>query len=51
VLNFGLRLWRCGFQTYVHPVDRIVAAAERHGFTLEVRERHGLLWESSALVR
>jgi magnesium-protoporphyrin O-methyltransferase len=51
VLNIGLRLWRCGFRTYVHPVDRIVAAAARHGLILELRERNGLLWESAALVR
>jgi 2-polyprenyl-3-methyl-5-hydroxy-6-metoxy-1,4-benzoquinol methylase len=51
ILNFWLRLSRCGFQTYVHPVERIAAAAARQGLAVERRERHGIIWESAALVR
>jgi magnesium-protoporphyrin O-methyltransferase len=51
ILNVGLRLSRCGFQTYVHPVERIAAAAARQGLAVERRERHGVIWESAALVR
>jgi magnesium-protoporphyrin O-methyltransferase len=51
LLNLWLRLTRCGFRTYVHPVDRIVEAAGRVGLSLERRERHGLVWESAALSR
>jgi magnesium-protoporphyrin O-methyltransferase len=51
ILNLWLRLSRCGFQTYVHPVERIDAAAAREGLTVERRERHGVIWESAALVR
>jgi SAM-dependent methyltransferase len=49
--NAYLRLSRCGFRTYVHPVERIVAAAGQHGLTPSVRERNGLLWESASLSR
>lgn len=51
LINVWLLLTRCGFRTYVHPVARIVAAAEAHGLRLERRERHGLLWESAVFAR
>jgi magnesium-protoporphyrin O-methyltransferase len=51
LINLWLFLSRCGFRTYVHPVSRIVGAAETEGLRLERRERHGLLWESAAFVR
>jgi 2-polyprenyl-3-methyl-5-hydroxy-6-metoxy-1,4-benzoquinol methylase len=51
MINAWLRLTRCGFRTYVHPVATIVAAAEAHGLRLERRERHGLLWESAVFAR
>jgi hypothetical protein len=51
MINVWLLLTRCGFRTYVHPVARIVAAAEAHGLRLERRERHGLLWESAVFAR
>jgi 2-polyprenyl-3-methyl-5-hydroxy-6-metoxy-1,4-benzoquinol methylase len=51
VINIWLRVSRCGFRTYVHPVARILGAAEMHGLRLERRERQGFLWESAALVR
>jgi magnesium-protoporphyrin O-methyltransferase len=50
-VNIYLRASRCGFRTYAHPVDRIVAAAARHGLTLERRERKGHIWESAVLAR
>ena len=50
LVNAFLRLRGCGFRTYLHPVAHIVGAAERHGLELERRVRHGLLWESAALV-
>ena len=49
-MNVWLRLSRCGFRTYVHPVAAIVGAAETHGLRLERREQHGLLWESAAFA-
>jgi 2-polyprenyl-3-methyl-5-hydroxy-6-metoxy-1,4-benzoquinol methylase len=51
VVNAFLRLSRCGFRTYVHPVERIYAAAAAHGLTPTARERNGVLWESAALTR
>jgi magnesium-protoporphyrin O-methyltransferase len=50
-MNIFLRLRRCGFRTYLHPVARIVGAAEQHGLGLEQRVKHGLLWESASLAR
>ena len=51
MINVWLLLTRCSFRTYVHPVAKIVAAAEAHGLRLERRERHGLLWESAVFAR
>jgi SAM-dependent methyltransferase len=51
VINLWLRVSGCGFRTYVHPIARILRAAEVHGLRLERRERQGFLWESAALVR
>ncbi len=51
MINVWLRLTRCGFRTYVHPVTTIVAAAEAHGLRLDRRERHGLVWESAVFAR
>jgi magnesium-protoporphyrin O-methyltransferase len=50
LVNLFLRLSGNAFRVYVHPVDRIVAAAGRHGLTLERRERSGKIWESAALT-
>jgi hypothetical protein len=49
-VNTFLALRRCGFRTYVHPVARIVAAADEQGLHLEKRVTHSL-WESAAYVR
>jgi magnesium-protoporphyrin O-methyltransferase len=51
VINLWLRLTRCGFRTYAHPVSQIDSAAEAEGLRLERREGHGLLWESAAFAR
>jgi 2-polyprenyl-3-methyl-5-hydroxy-6-metoxy-1,4-benzoquinol methylase len=51
VINLWLRVSGCGFRTYVHPIARILGAAEAHGLRLERRERQSFLWESAALVR
>lgn len=50
-VNLWLRVSGCGFRTYLHPVARIVGAAEAHGLRLERRQREGFLWESASLVR
>jgi hypothetical protein len=50
-INLWLRLSRCGFRTYVHPVARIAAVAEAHGLQLERRKPAGRLWESAAYRR
>jgi SAM-dependent methyltransferase len=48
-VNLFLRIRRCGFRTYAHPVGRILS--DEHGLRVARRERHGLLWESAALAR
>ena len=50
-VNAWLALSRCGFRTYQHPLDRIVAVAAAHGLRLEGRRRRGLVWESVVFVR
>jgi hypothetical protein len=50
-INLWLRISRCGFRAYAHPVARIVGAAEAEGLRLERRERHDLFWESAAFAR
>jgi hypothetical protein len=50
-VNLWLRLSRCGFRTYAHPVARVTAAAEARGLRLEQRERNGLFWESAVYRR
>jgi 2-polyprenyl-3-methyl-5-hydroxy-6-metoxy-1,4-benzoquinol methylase len=49
VVNAFLGLRHCGFRVHVHPVARILDGGR--GLRVERRERHGLLWESAALVR
>ena len=50
-VNLFLRVRRCGFRVYAHPVDGIIGAGEAHGLRLDRRVRSGLLWESAALRR
>jgi magnesium-protoporphyrin O-methyltransferase len=51
VVNVYLRLSRCGFRTYAHPVEQIHAQAARRGLVLQARRRKGFLWESAAFAR
>lgn len=51
VVNLWLRLTRCGFRTYVHPVAALEAAARREGLTLTRREPQGVLWENALFER
>lgn len=50
-VNLWLRLTRCGFRTYVHPVAAIEAAADREGLRLTRREPQGLVWENVVFER
>lgn len=49
--NVWLRLRRCGFRVYLHPVAAIDAAAEREGLTLAAREPQDMVWENAAFAR
>jgi magnesium-protoporphyrin O-methyltransferase len=51
VANIVLHVFRCGFRTYAHRVETIVAVAAQHGLTLETRRPAGVLWESAVLSR
>lgn len=51
VINLILRLSSSEFRTFVHPVQRMTAAAAAHGLTLGERRRRGLFWESAAYER
>jgi hypothetical protein len=51
VVNLWLRLSRCGFRTYAHRVEQILAVAGEHGLTVDARRRSGVVWESVALSR
>ena len=46
-----LRVMRSEFRVYVHPVERMVSTAQKHGLSLDTRVRHGLFWESAAFAR
>jgi hypothetical protein len=50
-INLWLRLSRCGFRTYAHPVARITAAAEAQGLQFDRRASGGSVWESAAYRR
>jgi SAM-dependent methyltransferase len=50
-VNLWLRLTRCGFRTYAHPVAAVVAAAEREGLRLVSRTPTGPVWENAAFMR
>jgi magnesium-protoporphyrin O-methyltransferase len=49
-VNAWLRLRRCGFRVYVHPVASIAAAARSAGLRPERRVSHRV-WESASFVR
>jgi hypothetical protein len=48
-VNAVMRLTGSTFQVYVHPFDRIVAAASAHGLGL-VERRRGTVWETAAFA-
>jgi 2-polyprenyl-3-methyl-5-hydroxy-6-metoxy-1,4-benzoquinol methylase len=50
-VNLWLRLTRCGFRTYVHPLAAMEAAADREGLRLARRESQGLVWENAVFER
>jgi magnesium-protoporphyrin O-methyltransferase len=51
VINLFLRISGSEFRTFVHPVARMTAAAEREGLALERREPQGAIWENAAYER
>ncbi|HEY4412904.1 MAG TPA: methyltransferase domain-containing protein [Gaiellaceae bacterium] len=48
LVNAVMRVSGSTFQVYLHPVDRIAAAAAAQGLTLAERRRHRFVWESAA---
>ena len=50
-INLWLRLTRCGFRTYVHPVAAMEEAARREGLAPLHREAQGLVWENALFER
>jgi hypothetical protein len=46
-----MRLSGSDFRAFVHPVERMKAAAQREGLALERREPQGLIWENAAYER
>ena len=50
VVNLALRISGTTFRVYVHPAERIAAAAAPHGLTLVKRERNSRVWESAAFA-
>jgi SAM-dependent methyltransferase len=50
-VNLFMRLSGSDFRAFVHPVERMRAAAQREGLALERRESQGLIWESAAYER
>jgi hypothetical protein len=48
-VNAVMRLTGSTFQVYVHPFDRIAAAASAHGLGL-VERRRGTVWETAVFV-
>lgn len=49
--NVWLRLRRCGFRAFVHPVAALEQAAGRAGLTRMRRETQGLVWENAVFER
>ena len=49
-VNLLARLLRWEFRSWVHPPERLVAAAERQGLAL-VAESKGFVWQAAALER
>ena len=51
VINLFMRFSGSDFRAFVHPVARMMVAAEREGLTLERREQPGWIWENAAYQR
>ncbi len=49
-INLALRVSGTTFRVYVHPVERIAAAAAPHGLALVSREQNSRIWESAAFA-
>ena len=49
-VNAVMRMTGSTFQVYVHPFDRIAAAAGAHGLGLVERRRSGYVWETAAFA-
>lgn len=49
-VNFGARLLRWEYRTWVHPPPALVVSAERRGLTL-ASESQGRIWQVAALER
>jgi magnesium-protoporphyrin O-methyltransferase len=50
-INFFMRLNGSDFRAFVHPVQRMTAAARGRGLELATRRRRGIFWESAAFER
>ena len=50
-VNLLMRVRRSEFRAFVHPVERIDAAAADQGLRLRERRRGGIFWESAAYER
>jgi len=50
IVNAVMRLTGSTFQVYVHPLDRIAAAAGARGLGLVERRRSGYVWETAAFA-
>ena len=49
-VNAVMRLTGSTFQVYVHPFERIAAAADARGLGLAERRRSGYVWETAAFT-
>ena len=50
-VNLFMRLRRCGFRGFVHPLDDLVEAARGYGFRLASHERATTVWQVAILTR
>jgi magnesium-protoporphyrin O-methyltransferase len=50
-VNGALRLRRCGFRSFVHPLDEIVETAEAHGLRPALVAPVGPVWQLAVLER
>jgi hypothetical protein len=50
-VNLFMRLRRCGFRGFVHPLDDLVVAAQAYGFRVVTREPATHVWQIAVLTR